>query len=58
MAVIIDTKVEALKELCAAIKGGATTAESIPGGTVVDVIQEITSAVKAKEAEKAQESGS
>ena len=55
---IIDTKVEALKELCAAIKGGATTAESIPGYTVVDVIQEITSAVKAKEAEKAKESGS
>lgn len=55
---IIDTKVEALKELCAAIKGGAATAESIPGGTVVDVIQEITSAVKAKEAEKAQESSS
>ena len=57
MAVIINTKVEALKELCAAIKGGEATAESIPG-TVVDVIQEITSAVKAKEAEKAQESGS
>lgn len=55
---IIDTKVEALKELCAAIKGGAATAESIPGCTVVDVIKEITSAVKAKEAEKAQESGS
>lgn len=58
MAAIIDTKVEALKELCAAIKGGAATAESIPGCTVVDVIQEITSAVKAKEAEKAQGSGS
>ena len=58
MAVIINTKVEALKELCAAIKGREATAESIPGGTVVDVIQEITSAVKAKEAEKAQERGS
>lgn len=58
MAVVIDTKVKALKELCAAIKGGAATAESIPGCTVVDVIQEITSAVKAKEAEKAQESSS
>ena len=39
---MIDTTVKALKNLCATLKGGSTTAEDIPGETIVDVINQIT----------------
>lgn len=39
---MIDTTVKALKNLCATLKGGSTTADDIPGETIVDVINQIT----------------
>lgn len=39
---MIDTTVKALKNLCATLKGDSTTAEDIPGETIVDVINQIT----------------
>ena len=39
---MIDTTVKALKNLCATLKGSSTTADDIPGETIVDVINQIT----------------
>lgn len=44
---VINTTVEALKGLCAAIKGDATAAD-ISGATIPEVINEITAAYTAK----------
>lgn len=38
---MVNTTVEALKNLCAVIKGGSTTAADIPGDTIPDVINQI-----------------
>lgn len=39
---MIDTVVKALKNLCATLLGDGTTADEIPGTTVVDVVNQIT----------------
>lgn len=38
---MVNTTVEALKNLCAVIKGGSTKAADIPGDTIPDVINQI-----------------
>lgn len=43
------TTVEALKELCVAIKGDSTKTADIPGETIPEVIKEITAAYTAKQ---------
>lgn len=45
------TTVEALKNLCAALKGNETKAEDISGTTIPEVIDQITKAIKAKATE-------
>lgn len=39
---MVNTTVQALKNLCAVLKGDGTTAADIPGDTIPDVINQIT----------------
>lgn len=45
----MNTTVEALKGLCAVIKGSETKAADVPGETIPEVINQITAAYVAKQ---------